>query len=258
MYANQDILARDVKREVLAELRQGNHNYTHNPHYGDQMLWRSYSPQATNQTYQTVKDSVKNEILSEIQTQQADRAARMYGIDRSLSDQNIQQMVAARYRTIDDIKSDIKKELLALQSIDAIRSKDPYISQIAEILTEESRRQGIPLTQVLGSLDQKGAWGGGIMKKLMDMLNKGQRKGFLCGAGSAILFNFLWPLAKSNMKSVAVRSMEEGMSVMDKAKSFMGSQSPQPPTMDFTNISPVPSTDGIEPPDGNNPMNPMQ
>ena len=130
-------LAQDIKQEVLAELRQrknpagpGAGGNPIPPGFGIPGQGGRPNPY-TVETGQTIKDSVKNEIMAEIQMQQADQLARLYGVDRSLSDQRIQQMIDARYRTIDNMKTDVKRELLALQKIEEQRGKDPYISQIA-------------------------------------------------------------------------------------------------------------------------------
>ena len=51
------------------------------------------------------------------------------------------------------------------------------------------------------------------------MLNTGQSKGFLSGIGTMFLCqNIIFPLLRGNMRSVAVRSMEEGLAMVDRAK----------------------------------------
>ncbi|NLK01019.1 MAG: hypothetical protein GX318_07270 [Clostridia bacterium] len=260
MYRNQSTIAQDVKREVLAELRQSGSGEA--PHFRGSPggsgrnapgYWDGYSPYTEDNIYRTIKDSVKNEILSDIQLQQGEQLAKSLGLHRSLSDQKIQQMIDARYRTIDNMKEDIKKGLAALQILEG----QPYTGQIAGILAEESQRQGVPLDQVMQGLEKKSSSGAGVLGKVMEILNKGQRKGFLCGIGSSFLF-YLLTSGRSGMQSVAVRSLEEGMSMVDKAKSFVSGQQPQPcppppVSTDFSNmdpVPPVPPTDGNLPPDG--------
>ncbi|HHU76645.1 MAG TPA: hypothetical protein GXZ24_07130 [Firmicutes bacterium] len=258
MYPYQQALADDVKREVLAELRRGSET---NMPRGTGARYRpgSYPPPVTDKAGQAIRDSVKNEILAEIQAQRADQMAQAYGLGNTLSDHRIQQAIDARYRTIDNMKEDIKKELLAMQKIETQRARDPHISQIAGTLAEEARRQGIPLEQVMQSLDQKTLKNPGMMGKLTDMINTGQRKGFLFGIGAACLIYLLWPSAKNNLRSVAVRSVEEGMSMVDRAKTFVKGHPAQnipggqDPPADFSNIAPVPPPDINPPPDAGPP-----
>ena len=260
MYSYQQALADDVKREVLAELRQGGD--TGMP-LGTSARYRpgSNAPPVTDRAGRAIKDSVKNEILAEIQTQQADQMAQAFGLGDTLSDQRIQQAVDARYRTIDNMKEDIKKELLAMQKIETQRARDPHISQIAGTLAEEARRQGIPLEQVMQSLDKKTPKNPGMMGRLTDMINTGQRKGFLFGMGAACLVYLLWPSAKNNLRTVAVRSVEEGISMVDRAKTFVKGHPAQnipggqDPPADFSNIAPVPPPDINPPPDADPPPN---
>ncbi len=247
MYTSEKSLVQDVKREVLDELRQ--RGYTSNlPSYGSQM----YSPYTATQyqTYQTIKDSVKNEILAEIQMQQAEKTAQMYGLDRSLSDQRLQQMIDARYRSIDNLKADVKRELTAFQRLESQRSADPYVRQIAGVLAEDAQRRGIPFDHLIKSLDQKSMLGNSLTSRLSGMLNTGQRKGFLCGIGTAILLSLLLPTTRSDMRQIAVRSLEEGMSMVDKAKTFVSKDHQQNPPTDFTNFASGPPPEENKPTDG--------
>lgn len=261
MYSNEGALIQDIKREVLAELLEGgNTNVPHlagHPNNSDHMVqWHSdnYDPYASNQMYQTIKESVKNEILAEAEMQQADRLAQVHGVDRALSNQRLQRMIDARYRTINNMKEDIKKELQTFRKMEAQRSGDPNIRDIAGTLAREGQRQGIPLEQLIAGLDQKAAEGIGITGRLSNMINTGQRKGFLCGVGGTLLFNFLWPLIQNNMRSIAVRSMEEGMSMVDQAKTVVYGQNQQNPSTStgFVNIDPGPPAQGNQSPDGDN------
>jgi hypothetical protein len=265
MYANQKNLIQDVKREILAELKQGNETNiswpagtSSGPNYRLQGDGAANNPYATSQTYQTVKDSVKNEILAEIQMQQADQIAEMYGLGRSLSDQKIQQMVDSRYRTIDNMKADIKRELLAHQKMETQRSKDPHLSQIAGILAGEAQRQGIPLERVIQGLGQKGSAGNGTLSRILELLNTGQRKGFLCGIGTSVLFSLLWPLARGNMRPVAARSIEEGISMVGRAKNFICGNYQQKPPSDLASFDPGPPPDPNQPPQSPQPPQPPQ
>lgn len=265
LYPNYSNLAQEVKREVIADLQQGNHTNTsqpgnplNNPGDGNQGTG-SYFPFTANQTYQTVKDSVKNEVLTEIQKQQLDNMARVYGLDRSLSDQRIQQMIDTRFRTIDNLKADLKKELLALQAKETAQTGDPYTRQIATTLAEEARRQGLSKEQLMQSLEQNISKSTGPMGRLLEMLNTGQRRGFLGGIGMMLLcHHVILPLLRGNMRSVAVRSMEEGIAMVDRAKSLVRGQQQQggqqqgnlQPQNQPTNFSPVPEP---PPPGGNQP-----
>ncbi|MFW5649522.1 MAG: hypothetical protein ACOCG5_10565 [Candidatus Alkaliphilus sp. MAG34] len=259
MYSNEGALIQDVKREVLAELGEGGstnvpHPVNH-PNNSDHMVqWHrdNYDPYASNQMYQTIKESVKNEILAEAEMQQANRLAQAHGVDRALSDQRLQRMIDARYRTINNMKEDIKKELQTLRRMEAQRSGDPNIRDIAGTLAREGQRQGLSLEQVIAGLDQKTTTGMGITGRFSNMINSGQRKGFLYGVGSTILFNFLWPMIQNNMRSIAVRSMEEGMSMVDRAKTAVSGQNQQNTTTGFVNIDPGSPTQENQFHDGDN------
>lgn len=246
MYPNQTTLAQEVKREVLAELQPVNTPQLNNPVSGDQGQGGNL-PFASEQTYQTVKNSVKNEVLAEIQRQQLDKTAQLYGLDRSLSDQRIQQLVDARLRTVDNLRTDIKKELLALQTGETLPAGDPHTRQIAATLAEEARRQGISREQLVQTLEQKNTNGNGLSGRILEMLNTGQSKGFLSGIGATLLCQFvILPLLRGNMRSVAVRSMEEGMAIVDRAKNLVSGQQQQgtpqqPPPVNF---SPIPEPPG--------------
>ncbi len=260
MYSNAKTLAQDVKREVVNELREG--NYAHYPQfnrysgndYGPRGYWGDYPPYVINPTYQTVKDNVKDEVLAQIQMEQAEHMARRYGFDRALSDRRIQQMVDSHYRSIGDMKADILKDLLAVKGVEAVRTKDPYIRQITNDIIREAKYQGIPLQQVTQHLGQQSRPGSGIFPQIMEVINKGQRRGLLCGIGMALLGHHLF--SRGKLRSVAVRSLEEGMSVVDRAKSFVGGQwapPSQPPQTDFSPPSPEPSPPtGDQPPGGDN------
>ncbi|NMB35590.1 MAG: hypothetical protein GX989_04805 [Firmicutes bacterium] len=260
MYPSQRALAQEVKQEVIAELQQGNYTSAPPPGsfsnlpYGVQGQWGGYSPYvAADQTYQTIKNSVKNEVLSEIQRQQVDKMAQVYGLDRSLSDQKIQQMIDARYRSIDNLKSDIKKELLALQGMEAQRATDPFIRQTAYTLLEEARRQGIPEEKLMQSLERRTAKGSGMVGWLQEVFNSGHRRGILYAIGMLIFCHLVVPSLRNNMRSVAVRSVEEGMAMVDRAKSFVCSRQQQSPPTDSTDPSPEqppPDWEQQPPPEG--------
>ncbi|HZK17846.1 MAG TPA: hypothetical protein VFD15_00895 [Clostridia bacterium] len=240
MYSGENALIQDVKREVLAELRQvnstgGSHPY--NPYTGDQM-------------YQSIKDSVKKDVLAEFEAQQMDRVAEMYGLNRSLSDRKLQRMIDDRYRDVERMKQDIKKELLTLQKEG--RASDPHIRQTAGILAEEGQRRGVPFGQLVAGLDKKTASGTGVMDKISEMLNTGQRRGFLYGLGSAVLCHLLIPSLRGNMRSIAVRSVEEGMSMVDRAKSFVSGQQQQCQPPNFASYDPESPPLNNPPPSGDN------
>ncbi len=237
MYSDQRTLAQDIKQQVLDDLRQK--NYIDQPpsqrdvpletyQYGTRGSWGRYSPYTADYTYDAIKDSVKNEILEEINMQQMDRLAQAYGLNRSLSDRRVQRMIDNRYRSIDDMKSDIKRDILNFQRMEDQRSRNPYTRQAANTLIDEAQRRGIPLEQLVQGLDRRTGTGTGIMARLSDMLNTGQRKGFLSGMAMMALCNVLFPSIRNNMQSVAVRSVEEGMAMVERAKTFISGQQ-QPP-----------------------------
>ena len=86
------------------------------------------------------------------------------------------------------------------------------------------------------------------------MIITGQRKGFLYGGGGTILFNFLWPMIQNNMRSIAVRSMEEGMSMVDRAKTAVSGQNQQNTSTStgFVNVDPGSASQENQFQDGDN------
>ena len=258
LYQNETALIQDVKQEVLADLQREGHanvfrptSYTNSSNHMPYWHGGNYDPYATNQMYQSIKESVKNEVLGEAEMQQANQMARIYGIDHALSDRKLQQMIDARYRLIDDLKEDIKRELRAFHRMDTQRSNNPYVRDIANTLAREGQRQGIPIEQLISGIDRKAPMGTGMVGKFSNMINTGQRKGFLYGVGCTLLFNMIWPMAQSNMRSIAVRSMEEGLSMVDKAKTFMRGNNQQNPSTDYVNVNPEYPNQDNQPPDGN-------
>jgi len=214
--------------------------YSNNPGYGSVNYYNN-TPYSADPTYQIMKDSIMNEVLSEIQAKKVNQLAQLYGYDRILSNQSIQQMIDERYRTLENLKTDIKKELQSIQRLENQRTTDPYIRQAANSLVMEAGRQGVPLDQIIQNLDQKGTPGTGVMSKMSNILSTGQRKGFLYGLGAAVLVYLLWPSARNNLHSVAVRTMEEGMSAAKRAKSsFTGGHHETDMTMDFDDFDPDP------------------
>jgi len=193
LYSNTRTLAADVKREVLNELRGG--TYAQDPQFnrysgyndGPQGYWGDYPSYMASPTYQTIKDSVKDEVLAQIQMEQGEHMARMHGFDRALSDRRIQQMVDSRHRSIENMKADIRRDLLAIQGMEAARNKDPYIRQITNDIVREARYQGVPLQQVTQHLGHQSGLGSGILSPIMEVINKGQRRGLLCGIGMTLL-----------------------------------------------------------------------
>lgn len=219
MSLSKENLAKDVKQAVLSELRAGN--------YGG--MPGNFPTQAPDQGYQALKESIKGEILAEIRMQQFNRMAQAYGLEKLLSDQKIQQMIDQRHQAIDDLKADIKKGLLALQKIDEEQAKSPQTSQIANLLAEGAQKLGVPLEQVIQGLERKPPSSTNVLEQVSELLNDRQSKGFLCGMGAVIMCHLIWPFIKNNMHSVAARSVEEGMAMVDRAKSFIGAQQQNPP-----------------------------
>lgn len=243
MYPNEAALIRDVKQEVLTELQREGYrtkpqsaNFLNDQGYMTQQQGGAYDPYATNQMYNTIKESVKNEVLAEAGLQQADQLARIYGVGNALSDRKLQQMIDARYRLIDNLKEDIKRELRTFHRMETQRSANPYVRDIAAALASEGQRQGIPLEQLIAGMDRGTTARTGITGKFSNMINTGQRKGFLYGMGCTMLFNLLWPMAQNNMRSIAVRSMEEGLSMVDRAKTIIRGHNQQNPPTGFTNV----------------------
>lgn len=251
MCPSQRALTEDIKREIIDELQLG---HRAGIGYGSESQESPFR-RVAEQTYESVKDSVKEEVLAEVRAQQAEKIARERGLGGTLSEQRIRQLVDERYRAIDNLKADIKKELQALQEIEARRAKNPHIRQVAIALAEEAHRQGISSEQLVRNLDQDIGKSSGMMGRVSQAVNTGQRKGFLCGAGTMLLLYLLMPSLRSRMHSVAVRSMEEGMAMVDRAKSFVSNRQQQGSPDNFQQPSPdggQPHPEGEQPPMGDN------
>jgi hypothetical protein len=216
LYRSEKDLIREIKGEIIAET----------------------------QSFQSIKDSVKDEVLAEIRSSQQEWPA-VPPQHPPLSERKIGQMIDARFQALDDLKAEIKKELHAIQEIEARRTEDPYIRQVAASLAGEARKRGIPHEKLMDSLEQKSDARPGMMGRLSRMINTGQRKGFLYGMGMMVLCQLLLPSTRGKMYSVAVRSMEEGMAMMDRARTFVSGCQQQAQPGDPAGPGPPP--DGQQP-----------
>lgn len=210
-----------IKREVMLELQEEIPVYQHSGP-GDHRVYPS-SAYAADAYKRTIVDSMKNELLAEMEAERATRTAEMYGYGKLLSDQKLNRMIDQRYRTFDNLKGEIRKELAAIKSTENRRAgtADPYIRDIAQSIAMEAREQGVPLDEVLQRLDRTGSRNMGWLGRMSGMMNVGQRKGVVYGIGAALLVYLLWPSARRNLHSVAVRSMEEGMALAERARSLV-------------------------------------
>ncbi len=171
----------------------------------------------------TIMDSVKNQLLAEIEVERSNRIAQASGYGQFLSDRNINRAIDQRYRTLDQIRDEVRKELQAINRLEKRSvNTDPQIRDIAHTIAWEARSQGMPLEEVIRQLNTAPGQGLGWWNRVTSMVNTGQRRGFLYGVGLAAIVALLWPSARNNLHSVAVRSLEEGMSLADRARSFVG------------------------------------
>ncbi|MDA8442903.1 MAG: hypothetical protein M0Z55_11085 [Peptococcaceae bacterium] len=260
-------LKQDVKREILRELQNGNSSYGYTPNYtrpngswnyrtwpdyndlnqvkqevmfelGEELYGNNYgNPYSTVAPYnRTIVDSIKQELMAEIEAQRATKFAQAAGYGQVLADPNLNRMVDERYRTLDNIRGDLRRELQAIHSAQSRAPvTDPQTRAIAESIALEANQQGVPLKDVIQRIEAKPGNTTGVWGRMSSMLNVGQRKGFLWGIGASAVAFLLWPSARNNLHSVAVRSVEGGMSWADRARSFVSGngndapyQSPDP------------------------------
>lgn len=267
MQNTKEALKQDIKQEVMRELQYGNPGYnyapvlnTPYPDYSsngfkrfdaydrdrikqeimyeladDMSVYPPYYPSnagsypVAGAYNETIADSIKNELLAEINARRTSQIIQQTGYGKVLSDQRLNRMINDRYRAVDNIRGDLRKELQSIHKMERRNPvTDPYTRSIAEAVAMEAREHGIPLEQVIQSLDGKAAAGNGLWSRFSNMLNVGQRKGFLWGIGAAAVAFMLWPSARNNLHSVAVRSVEGAMSWTDRARSFMGGANHEP------------------------------
>ncbi len=206
-----------IKREVLQDLEDEMQEYPHpvprpRTYPGSIPGWSSHD--------RNIIESIKTELLSEMEGMRSARMADTYGYGQILSDRKLNRMIDQRYNSLDNVRSDIRKELDQIRKMESRRSPNPYIRDIAQSIAMEAREQGVPLEQVMQNLNTNSA-GTGLWGRMIGSLNTGQRRGFLYGLGAALLAYLVWPSARNNLHSVAVRSLEEGMSLADRARSFV-------------------------------------
>lgn len=210
-----------LKRELLMDLQEKAGEY----HYSPPVHYRT-PPAALNPLNpydHAVLQDIKREAMAELEMRQAARHAEMYGYGHMVSDRNLNKMIGQRYRTLQNIREDLKKELEAIRAIENKTASitDPYVKEIASSVVTQAREQGVSLDEVLTRLDRQGGQKENLRQRASKMLNVGQRKGFLYGAGAAILAAMLYPSAKQSLHLLAVKTMEGGMDLADRTKSLV-------------------------------------
>lgn len=210
-----------IKREILVDLHRDMHREMEEQ-YAYPYPEPEYKVQRPLSHYdRTVAESVKRDLLDDLEARRAARYAEMYGYGHLVSDRNLNQMIKHRYGTLRDIKGDLKKELEALRDIEnrIVSIQDPQVRELAHSIVMEARRQGLTLDEVLNRVNQQeGINKSGWRQQISNMWNHGNGKSFLFGAGAAVLVGMLLPAARRNLHEVAVRTVEEGMDLVDKTK----------------------------------------
>ena len=207
----QAVELESLKQEVMREVQDDLFDYG--------TTWPM--PPVTNPYHRAIVDSVKGQMLAEIAAERTNHMAQTYGYGQLLSDQNINRAIGRRYRTLDQIRDEVRKELQAVNRLEKHSANtDPQILDIAHTIAWDARQQGVPLEEVIRRLNH--GTGTGWWNSVSAVVNTGQRRGFLYGVGVAAIVALLWPSARHNLHSVAVRSLEEGMSLADRARSFVG------------------------------------
>lgn len=210
-----------LKREILLDLQEeaGEYQYPPPGYYGTPPA--ALSP--LNPYDQAVLDSVKRELLAGLEMRRAARHAEMYGYGNLVSDRSLNNMIEQRYRTLQNLRGDLRKELGALRAIEkqTASTADPHVKEIARSIVTQAREQGVPLDEVIKSLNGPSGIKENWRQRTFKVLNTGQRKGFLYGIGAAILAAMLYPPARQSLHSVAVRTMEGGMDLADRTRSLV-------------------------------------
>lgn len=203
-------------------------SYNNNPYlshsYNSNLYNGNYGHSSTYyQPYdRAIIDSIKSELRAEMVEERAEDLAKMAGYGHIVSDRNINNMINQRYQAIEDVRGQVIKELEAIRKMERQRATtDPRVREIADAIVVQAGNQGVPLDQVIQNIKMNPP-NVGMWQRITNVLNQGQRKGFLWGVVAALATYYLVPSARKNIHSVAVRSMEEGMDLMDKARSFMG------------------------------------
>lgn len=195
MYTYQNTLAREIKREVIAELwRQWYcvqlQRNPSSPRYRCRMLW-SGRPVSADLNYEAVKDIIKKEVMAGIQGQQPGGSPQIPLPRGIFPGQDTRQILDACYQVIGQLKAEINKGLRTLQEVDPYREQEP-----------------------------RGATG-----LIKEIINKGQRRGFLGGLAAAVICHVLKPYYQDIKHYISLHSMEKGITMADQAISFAGGNS---------------------------------
>ncbi|MHB1421536.1 MAG: hypothetical protein ACYCX4_18485 [Bacillota bacterium] len=194
-----------IKREVLRDLQ------------GD-LEDQNYYPS----NHRALVDSVKNEVIAEMEAYNAAQRAATYGYGNQYTNQNLNKMVDQRYRVIENTKRDLRRELEAIRNIEnKTTASNPYVREMAGSIIKEAQEQGMSMDEVIKILNGQGSSKSNWRYRMTDWLSIGQRKGFFYGVGTTLLAAMIFPAVNRNMRSVAVRTLEEGMDLADKARSFV-------------------------------------
>lgn len=213
-----------IKREVLIDLQDeipSNRYSAQERHRGYET---AYTPMSSYD--QVIANSVKNELLAEMEAQRTAMHANLHGYGQIVSDRNLNNMIEQRYRTLQEVRNDLKREIEAINSMqNQTTTSDPYVRELAYSIVREARGQGVSMDEVIKRLEGQNATTGNMMsnwrQRMSGMINTGQRRGFLYGIGAAVLAAIIYPSIRRNMHEVAVRTVEGGMGLTDRARTAM-------------------------------------
>ncbi|MHB1125472.1 MAG: hypothetical protein ACYC2T_00725 [Bacillota bacterium] len=208
-----------IKREVLMDL-QGEFD---DDYYRPEVRgYRNAPGMYANPYHKAVVESVKNDVIMEMEAYNAAQRAAAFGYGNMVSDQNLHKLVNQRFQAMENTKRDLRKELEAIRNIEnKTANSNPYIQEMAGSIIKEAREQGMSLDEVIKILNGQSGLKSNWRNRAADWLGIGQRKGFFYGVGATLLAAMIFPAVNRNMHSVAVRTIEEGMDLADKARSFV-------------------------------------
>ncbi len=203
-----------IKRDVLRQLNDDIY----------EMGYNSYMPYAQNKVDRIVIENIKNELLAELATAQYAPGVQSDGWRTVLSDRNIDRRINQQYGNLRSLRKDIRRGLQSAQSTEQRlnRIADPQVRQAVHTIVQEARQEGIPLEQVINSLDANSQYRAGFGQRVGGWLGSGAGRGFLGGIGISLAIALLLPSTRGGLRNIGIKMMENSMDLADQTQTVFG------------------------------------
>lgn len=171
-----------------------------------------------------VADNIKHELLAELEANRYGRSARTDGWRDILSDRNIDRRINQQYSDLRTLRGEIKRGLQAVEGTERRLDNiaDPLVRDAVYTILQETRQEGIPLSQVINRLGADEGRGAGLSQRMAGWFGPGAGRGFLGGIGVSLLAALLIPATRGSLRNVGIKVMESGMSFADQTRSIFG------------------------------------